>query len=158
MITTYQIKVLRFLSIINYKRHCFSILGCKNFAVGIRNFTFNQIENRLTNQKPPSLGFWMEFKFKGALSDLGQFLEGKIPLKNDKIFLLFHVQSLLFLRYSIFLIIYGNDLIRKLRIMTSQTDKQIITVLILSNISRSIGNPAMNFGQLREHKVKNIFL
>lgn len=37
----------------------------------------------------------MEFKFKGALSDLGQFLEGKIPLKNDKIVISYSKSSVL---------------------------------------------------------------
>ena len=36
--------------------------------------------------------------------------------------------------------------------MTSQTGKQIITVHILSNITKSKGNQTMTFGQLIEHR------
>ena len=42
--------------------------------------------------------------------------------------------------------------------MASQTGQQVITVLILFNISRSKGNQAMKFGQLIKHNIKNIFL
>ena len=42
--------------------------------------------------------------------------------------------------------------------MTSQTGQQIITVHILSNISRSKVNQAMKFGQLIEYNMKNIFI
>ena len=42
--------------------------------------------------------------------------------------------------------------------MAPQTGKQIITIHILPNISRSKGNQAMKFGQLIEYNVKNIFL
>ena len=41
--------------------------------------------------------------------------------------------------------------------MTSSTEKQIITVRILPNISRSEGNQRMKFGQSIEGNVKNIF-
>ena len=47
-----------------------------------------------------------------------------------------------------------NGLLRKLRLiskfMTSDTDKQIIIIHILLNISRSEGNQTMKFGQLKE--------
>ena len=47
-----------------------------------------------------------------------------------------------------------KGLIRKLRLiskfMTSSTGKQIITIHIFPNISRSKGNQAINFGQLIE--------
>ena len=42
--------------------------------------------------------------------------------------------------------------------MTSSVGKQIITIHILPNISRSKGNQTMKFGQLVEYKVKNTFL
>ena len=41
--------------------------------------------------------------------------------------------------------------------MTSQTVKQIITIHILSNISRSKNNKAIKFGQLIECKIRNIY-
>ena len=42
--------------------------------------------------------------------------------------------------------------------MTSQTGQQIIVIHILSNISRSKGNQKMQFGQLIEYDMRNIFL
>ena len=39
-----------------------------------------------------------------------------------------------------------------------QTGKQIITIDIMPNISRSKGNQTMKFGQLIEYGIKNIFL
>ena len=42
--------------------------------------------------------------------------------------------------------------------MTSQTRKQIITIHILPNISRSKGNQAIKFGRLIKYWVENIFL
>ena len=41
--------------------------------------------------------------------------------------------------------------------MMSQIGKQIITINILPNISRSKGNQAMKFGQLTKHSVINKF-
>ena len=41
--------------------------------------------------------------------------------------------------------------------MTSPAGKQIITMHILPNISRSKGNQAMKFGQLMKDSVRNIF-
>ena len=59
-----------------------------------------------------------------------------------------------------FLVILKNGLIRKLRLtpkfMTSQIGQQIITIHILSNISRSKDNQTMRFGQLTEQKIRNI--
>ena len=40
----------------------------------------------------------------------------------------------------------------------SQTGKQITTMHILRNISRSKGNHAMKFGQLIKYNVRNNFL
>ena len=42
--------------------------------------------------------------------------------------------------------------------MTSQTGKQIITINVLPNISRSKDSQAMKFGQLKKYSVRNIFL
>ena len=42
--------------------------------------------------------------------------------------------------------------------MTTQTEQQIITIHILSNISRSKNNQIMKFGKLKEYKMRNIFL
>ena len=41
--------------------------------------------------------------------------------------------------------------------MTSQAGKQIITIHILPNISRSKDNKAMKFGKLIEYNVRNTF-
>ena len=42
--------------------------------------------------------------------------------------------------------------------MTSETEKQIITIHVLPNISRNKDNEAMKFGQLIEYNMRNIFL
>ena len=42
--------------------------------------------------------------------------------------------------------------------MTLQTEKQIITIHKLLNISRSTGNQTVKFGQLIEYKMRNIYL
>ena len=42
--------------------------------------------------------------------------------------------------------------------MTSQSGKQIITMNILANISRNKSNQTIEFGQLIEYNVRNIFL
>ena len=42
--------------------------------------------------------------------------------------------------------------------MTSQTGKQIITINIFCNISRSKANQTMKFGQLIEYNMRHIFL
>ena len=42
--------------------------------------------------------------------------------------------------------------------MTSQTGKQKIAIHKLPNITLSKGNQAVNFGQLIEYSMKNIFL
>ena len=55
------------------------------------------------------------------------------------------------------LVVWENGLIRMLRLitkfMTSQTGRQIITIHILPNISRSKGNRTMAFGQLIEYNM-----
>ena len=54
------------------------------------------------------------------------------------------------------------DLIKKLRLvlkfMTPSSLKQIITIHILPNISRSKDKQTMKFGQLMQYNVKNNFL
>ena len=50
----------------------------------------------------------------------------------------------------------GKRLDKKVKVnlnMTSQTGKQIITIHILPNISRSKGNQTIKFGQLIEYNV-----
>ena len=42
--------------------------------------------------------------------------------------------------------------------MTSQIKKQIMAIHILPNVSRSKGNQALEFVQLIEYNVRNIFL
>ena len=42
--------------------------------------------------------------------------------------------------------------------MTSQPDKQTITIHILLKIPRRKGNQRMKFGQLKECKMRNVFL
>ena len=44
------------------------------------------------------------------------------------------------------------------KFMMSQTGRQIITMHILANISRSKGSQKMKFGQLIENNMRNIFL
>ena len=41
--------------------------------------------------------------------------------------------------------------------MTSQTEKQIITIQVLLNISRTKGKKATKFGQLIKYNMRNIF-
>ena len=45
-----------------------------------------------------------------------------------------------------------------LKFMTSQPGKQIITIHILPDISRNQGNQTMQFGQLIEYNMRNIFI
>ena len=42
--------------------------------------------------------------------------------------------------------------------MRSQTEKQVISIRILPNISRIKGNQKMKFGYLIEHNIRNIFV
>ena len=61
-----------------------------------------------------------------------------------------------------FLVMYRNDLIKKIRLisnfMTSQPSQQTILIHILPNITRSKGNQTMKFRQLIECNMRNIFL
>ena len=78
----------------------------------------------------------------------------------------FMLEAFSFLRYLHFcldtLVMQKNGFIRKpwssSKFITSQTGQQIITVHILSNISRSKDNQRMKFGQLIEHNIRNLFL
>ena len=53
-------------------------------------------------------------------------------------------------------------MIRKIRLIskrtTSQPEKQKIAIHMLPNISNTIGNQRIKFGQLAEYNTKNIFL
>ena len=53
-----------------------------------------------------------------------------------------------------FLFMYKSSLIRKIRLIS----KFMTSQPILSNISRSKGNQAMNFGQLIKYNMRNIFV
>ena len=61
-----------------------------------------------------------------------------------------------------FLVLQKDDLIRKIMLISkfvmSQPGKQTIAIHILPNISTSKGSQTMNFGQLIEYNMKNIFL
>ena len=60
------------------------------------------------------------------------------------------------------LVMWKKGLIRRLRLnlkcMWSQTEQQISTIHILSNIPRGKGNQMIKFGQLVEYNVANDFL
>ena len=60
-----------------------------------------------------------------------------------------------------FLVMYKNGLILKLRLISTfmkfSSGKQIITIHILPNISRSKENQTMKFGNL-EYNMRSIFL
>ena len=53
---------------------------------------------------------------------------------------------------------FDNNAMVNSKFMTSQTGKQIITIHILPNISRSKANQATKFGQLIEYNMRNVFL
>ena len=68
----------------------------------------------------------------------------------------------LFLRYlnfccDLLLVMQKHDFV-KTKLMTSQTGQQVIAIHILPNISRSKGSQRMEFGQLIEYQMRNIFL
>ena len=44
------------------------------------------------------------------------------------------------------------------KIYTSQTGKQVTTIHVLTDVSKSKGKQAMKFGQLIEYNMRNIFL
>ena len=78
----------------------------------------------------------------------------------------FTLKTLLYSRYLNFcidfLVVYKNDLIRKIKLISkfkwSQPGKQITAINILATISRSKGNQTIKFGQLIEYYIKSIFL
>ena len=51
---------------------------------------------------------------------------------------------------------FHNRLMLISKFIASQTGQQVIAIHILSNILGSKGNQTMNFGQLAEHKIRNI--
>ena len=77
-----------------------------------------------------------------------------------------HEKPFLFSRYLsfclVFLVMHENGLIKKKRLisnfMTSQPGYQSIVIHIWPNFSRSKGNQTMEFGQLIECNMRNIFL
>ena len=75
---------------------------------------------------------------------------------------LFMLKTPFILELFLFLVMQKNNLIRKLRLtseaMTPQTGQELITIHIVSNISRSKGKQATKFCQLRKYNVTNIFL
>ena len=105
------------------------------------------------------------FKFKGAFSDLRQFLAIKSPLKMMKNAFYLTLKALFVLKIFKFLSsIFGhvdNDLIRKIKSIskfkTSQLRKQTIPIHILANISRNKDNQTMRFGQYIEYKMRKLF-
>ena len=44
------------------------------------------------------------------------------------------------------------------KFMTAQTGQQIITILMLPNLSKNKGNRTMKFGQSKKYNIRNIFL
>ena len=51
-----------------------------------------------------------------------------------------------------------NVLVKKVKVNFKIYAKQMITIYILSNISRSKGNQTMTFGQVIEYNMRNIFI
>ena len=96
----------------------------------------------------------------------GPLKQPKAALKIMKNAFYFTLKSYFFFKIFKFLsfcpdVYVENGLIKKLlvsKIVTSQTGKQIISIHVLSNVSRSIGNQIMTFGQFIEHNMRNIFL
>ena len=84
------------------------------------------------------------------------------PFKNDEKCFLFHAKSF-FRSKDIQIFALTFWLCRKTawlisKFMTLRTGQQIITMHILSNISRSKGNQTIKFGQLIECSMNSIFL
>ena len=96
----------------------------------------------------------------------GPLKQPKAALKIMKNAFYFTLKSYFFFKIFKFLsfcpdVYVENGLIKKLlvsKIVTSQTGKQIISIHKLSNVSKSIGNQIMTFGQFIEHNMRNIFL
>ena len=104
---------------------------------------------------------------KGALSSLKQFSVTESSLKMIKNAFYFISKAYLVLKILFsfcfeFLVMCKNDLIRKIRLISkfirSQPAKQAIALHIMPKISRSKDNWTMEFGQLIEYNMRNIFL
>ena len=86
--------------------------------------------------------------------------------KNDEKCLLFHRKSSCSENIYIFcldvFVMYKNCLIRMIKLiskfLTSQLGNETIAIHILPSISRNKGNQTMEFGQLTEYNMRNIFL
>ena len=104
--------------------------------------------------------------FKGALSDLRDFLATESPLKLMKSAFYFASKAFPLSRYLSFcldfFVLYQNGLVKKIRLisnfLTSQTGKQTFAIHILPIISRRKSNQTMKFGQLIECNMRYIFL
>ena len=101
---------------------------------------------------------------KDALLGLRQILASSLKMMKHAFHFTLKVLVVAYiLRFCLdFLAMRRNSLIRKIRLisksMASQPGEQAIAVHILLNISKSKGNQAMKFGQLREHNTRSIFL
>ena len=139
------------------------------FIHHIRNY-LSQIGLQFSN-KNMAKTFLFQIKnlldlFKDLLPGLRQFLATESPLRMMKNAFYF-ISRTLFV-FSIFKFLSwifgyaGNGLIRNLglisKCMTSSTEKQIITIHILPNISRSKDNQSREFGQLIEYNMRKVFL
>ena len=87
------------------------------------------------------------------------------PLKMMKNVFYFTLKTLFVLKILSFVLTFSlveKRLVRKIKsiskFMTSQPGKQTIVIHVLPNILRNKDNQAMNFGQLREYNMRNIFL
>ena len=101
--------------------------------------------------------------FKGPLSGLRQFLTIESPLKIMKN--TFYVKNT-FLSRDVYIFALTFRLCRKMawwesclvsKFITSQTGKQVITIHILPNISRSKGNQAIRLDQLLKYSLRYTF-
>ena len=103
------------------------------------------------------------FSFKVGISfskKVGFIYFNRRPLKMMKNAFYFLIKDLfrsqdILIFVPTFLVIQGISLVRKLRLIskfvTLQTGQQLITVIILPNISRIKGNQTMKFGQSIEY-------
>ena len=84
-------------------------------------------------------------------------------MKNASYFTLEALFVLKIFKFCIdILVMWKNGLIRNVRLtsnsMTSQLGWQTIVIYIFTNISKSKDNQAIEFGQLIEYNIRNIFL
>ena len=118
---------------------------------------------------PPSVTISLQSNsssLKGALSGQRYFLATESPLKMMKNDFYFTFKALFFLSIFKFLYwvfghvgkwLYQKDMVN-FKIYDVTTWLKIIAVHILTNISRSKDNQAMESGHLIEYKLRNIFL